>query len=102
MTAATTRDPRDVRLTANEQKAMSAWIGEDCGWGLYFETVAKRSGLPRHLVRRTVRALARKGMVELERLFDDDGHTAGSGYGVTPKGRAWSKTATIIRRGDAE
>lgn len=40
-------------------------------------------------VRRIVRQLARKGMAEFYRgLFDDDGRLCGSGYCITPAGRA--------------
>lgn len=51
---------------------------------------AHRSGLDRHLVRRTVRALARKGFVTLLRgLWTEDGEPAGSGYGITQAGAAF-------------
>jgi len=44
-------------------------------------------------VRRIVRQLARKGMAEFHRgLFDDDGRMCGSGYCITPAGRAALET----------
>ena len=41
-------------------------------------------------IRRTVRALSRKGMTHLVRgLMSDDGYLMGSGYGVTNEGLKW-------------
>lgn len=48
-------------------------------------------------VRRIVRQLARKGMAELYRgLFTDDGMLCGSGYCITPAGRA---ALSVIKEG---
>ena len=67
----------------------------EAGYGIYFIAIAKETGLSLHQVRRSVRALSRKGLAELNRgLFTDDGMIAGSGYGVTPAGRSWVRRAT--------
>lgn len=58
-----------------------------CWMALYFRTIAERSGIEPHLVRRVVRSLARKGLAQYERgLFTEDGLTAGSGYRCTQAG----------------
>lgn len=78
-------------LTANQAKAMKAWEDtcEDFDV-LSFDTISRRSGLPRYLVRRTVRAMARKGFTRFcFGCWTDDGTPAGSGYGLTDKGRAY-------------
>ena len=78
-----------MKFTELEQKALTAWqdCGEDFGF-LSFAAVAQRSGLERHRVRRVVRSLARKGIVQFQRgLWTDDGEMYGSGYGLTPAGR---------------
>jgi predicted transcriptional regulator len=55
---------------------------------LYFRTIARRTGLGRIQVKRSVRSLARKGLAEYIRgLFDDEGMVAGSGYCATQTGR---------------
>lgn len=88
----------ETRLSANETLAMEAW--RDCEWGLYFRGVRERCSLPEKQIRRTVRALARKGMVELMQLFNEEtGEVAGSGYVATPKGTAYLK-ATVIKKGN--
>lgn len=79
-------------LSALEAQALAAWDdweAREMGYALYFREIAERSGVPERQVRRVVRALARKGVVTLVRgLFDDEGRTAGSGYGLMPLGRA--------------
>lgn len=75
------------RLTALESKALMAW--RDCaeGYGFGFRRVAQKSETPPHNVRRVVRSLARKGMVEFERtLMSEDGEMFGAGYVVTARG----------------
>ncbi len=53
----------------------------------FFKYIAKNTGLDEKQSRRTVRALARKGLAEYQRgLFDEDGMVAGSGYSATDKG----------------
>jgi DNA-binding MarR family transcriptional regulator len=53
----------------------------------YMRHIAKVTGLDLVQVRRSVRALARKGLAEYVRgLFDEDGMVAGSGYCCTRAG----------------
>jgi hypothetical protein len=60
----------------------------DLGWGFGFKSLAAISGLPAATIRRTVRALARKGLAEFERsLWTEDGVPAGAGYALTQMGR---------------
>ena len=59
--------------------------GECC---VGFKPLTQCTGLPRPVVRRVVRAMARAGLAEYYRaLLDDDGHFAGAGYCVTREGR---------------
>jgi len=53
-----------------------------------FASLAVRVELPPNKVRRIVRHLARRGLVEYQRgLFNQDGDLAGSGYGLSTLGR---------------
>jgi DNA-binding MarR family transcriptional regulator len=78
-----------AKLTANELLALKAWAGTSEDYGcLSFKDVTDYSGLPRHLVRRTVRSMARKGLAKFySGLSDDDGNFKGSGYALTRDGR---------------
>lgn len=61
----------------------------DC---IYFRTIVEKTGMELKDVRRSVRALARKGFAEFTRgLFDDDGMVAGSGYCCTREGAEFLK-----------
>lgn len=80
---------KPISISGREMKALNALAGSfggdfDC---LRFSTIAKRSGLdPKH-VRRSVRALARKGLAEyVKGLWTEDGEPAGSGYRCTAAG----------------
>lgn len=80
----------EVRLSERERKALETLADaggcEDFGY-LSFKTIAGRSGLDLKVVRRTVRALARKGLAKYERgLWTEDGELAGSGYAATEAG----------------
>ena len=56
---------------------------------LTFRGIARGSGLKLRHVRRTVRALARKGFAEYQKgLCNEDGRFFGSGYRATEAGRA--------------
>jgi hypothetical protein len=69
-------------------KALGECYSEDYGY-MSFAMIHHRSGLPRDLVRRTVRALARKGLAEFSSgLWNDNGEPAGSGYKITAAGLA--------------
>lgn len=87
-----------VRLSERERSCLmelhDSAYGEE-GYGVYFRTIVTGTGLRLDQVRRSVRALARKGLVELNRgLFTDDGMIAGSGYGLTREGIRWVKATT--------
>jgi hypothetical protein len=59
--------------------------GEMC---VGFNPVTNATGMVRSDVRRSIRALARKGMAEFHKgLTTEDGDMAGAGYCVTPFGR---------------
>lgn len=82
--------PEPPKLTANEKQALKAWRGTSSDFDvLSFKTIERRSGLAGHLIRRTVRNMSRKGVTKFARgCWTDDGEPAGSGYGLTPEGRA--------------
>jgi len=80
----------DVKLSERERKALEALTdaggSDDYGY-LSFKGIASRSGLEPRVVRRTVRALARKGLAEYGKgLWTDDGELAGAGYCATKAG----------------
>jgi len=82
-----------TKLTENERQCMTAWLGTEYGWDyMPYWSIHERSQMTKRLVRRTTRQLARKGMVELSIVFDEDGKVRGSGYGTTPKGRTYLET----------
>jgi len=61
-------------------------IDEDFSY-LCFAAIQQGSGIPKNLVRRTVRALARKGLAEFASgLSTIDGEFRGSGYRCTKLG----------------
>jgi hypothetical protein len=75
-----------VKLSAIEAETLTAWRDCDDGWGFGFSKAAVRCSTPLHQMRRSVRALARKGLLQYERcLFSDDG-VMGAGYALTRKG----------------
>jgi hypothetical protein len=81
----------DISLSATEAKVFKAWEGtqEDFGY-LSFSATASRSGVELHRIRRSVRSIARKGLLEFGKgLWTEDGEVAGSGYGLTPAGRQY-------------
>jgi hypothetical protein len=80
-----------MKLSVREACCLQAWNGIGHGYCLNFKGVARGCDIEPYNVRRVVRALARKGLVEFHRgLFDEsDGGVAGAGYGLTPAGEAW-------------
>jgi hypothetical protein len=52
-----------------------------------FYSISKHLGIRQDEVRRAVRALKRKGLVEHSQAFGDDGYLCGSGHGVTVAGQ---------------
>ncbi len=88
-----------VRVSEREMLALNVLAGfySDDGLGyVNFKTIAKRSGLdPKH-VRRTVRALARKGLAEYARgLWSEDGEPRGSGYCCTKLGHETASNPAV-------
>jgi len=77
-----------VKLTLNEYKALTAWRDVSPDFDvLSFAAIERLSGLPRRLVRRTVRSMARKGVTKYVRgAWTDEGQAYGSGYGLTDEG----------------
>ena len=80
-------------LTELERKALfalaggvdGAWEGEH--WCYPFKAIAEQGQIPTHLVRRTVRRLARKGFAEYRKgLWTEDGEPAGAGYCLSEAG----------------
>jgi len=80
----------EVKLSEREQKCLAVLVdyvnGEEerC---VYMKTIAEETKLTLVQVRRSVRALARKGLAKYHRgLFDEDGKVAGSGYCASEEG----------------
>ena len=85
--------PKDEpKLTPNEAKVLATLRGAGSyeGFGfLCFASISRDTHLPRRIVRRACRSLARKGLAEYGRgLFTEDGAMAGSGYAATEKPNA--------------
>lgn len=78
-------------VSERELKALRA-LGQvyaDDGNYLSFRAVAQRSGLDLQHVRRSVRALARKGFAQYGKgLWSEDGEMRGAGYCCTHDGMA--------------
>jgi hypothetical protein len=89
-----------VHLSDNQALAMTAWIGLPVDFPiLSFKTVGARSGLDQHLVRRTVRAIARKGLLKFARCsWSDDGEMMGAGYEPTTLG--WEYLSNLAEPSD--
>lgn len=80
-----------LRLSKTESAVFAAWneCDEDFGY-LSFGAVAEKSGVEHHKIRRAVRAIARKGLLQFARgLTNDDGEFYGAGYGLTAQGKAY-------------
>jgi hypothetical protein len=77
-----------MSISEREMQALNALAGIDEDHYLNFKAIARRSGLRPEFVRRSVRALARKGLAEYGKgLWTDEGELAGSGYRATAVGR---------------
>lgn len=85
-----------IRTSARERALLTVLVnyyyeGEE--HFLSFASLSEESGVERRHIRRTVRALARKGLAKYGRgLFNEDGEVCGSGYCCTKLG------AELIRR----
>ena len=77
-----------TKLSERERNCLLAWRDIHRGYCLNFKGVAGRADIEAGNVRRVVRSLARKGLLEFQRgLFDEcDGSVAGAGYGLTDAG----------------
>ena len=80
-----------MKITINDkEKKVLKILVEDAameGDCFYFRYISKKTKLIRAEVRRICRSLAKKELAKYERgLFDDEGMTAGSGYGATMLG----------------
>jgi hypothetical protein len=86
----------DIRLSTTETKVFKAWSETDRDFGyLTFEATAQYSGIAKHRIRRAVRAIARKGLLQFGKgLWTDEGALYGSGYGLTDAGREYLNTIT--------
>lgn len=77
-----------MKLHGYEAIAFKAW--DECAVDysvISFATVSRRTGIHISKVRRAVRGLARKGLVEFFRCsWTDDGEPHGAGYGLTAAG----------------
>lgn len=86
----------ETTLSKTEAAVFRAWEGcsEDYGY-LSFASVSRRSSVEPYKIRRAVRAIARKGLLQFGKgLWDDEGSPRGSGYGLTKTGRAYLDTIT--------
>ena len=70
-----------ILFDANE----ADYYNDEYGW-TRFKYVAEKSKLTLSQARRSVRALARKGLAEFSQLFDDEGYLNGSGYHISREG----------------
>lgn len=85
-----------MRLSTNEHKTLMAWKGtceEDNVFS--FAVVAREAEIPSGSVRRFVRALARKGMLQFCRVSWNDEGPRGAGYMPTPQGYAHIALAEV-------
>lgn len=77
-----------MKLTGYEKSAFKAWAECDEDYSiLSFKAIAHRAEMDISKVRRAVRGLARKGLVEFSRVsWSDEGVVGGAGYGLTKDG----------------
>jgi hypothetical protein len=78
-----------VRLTESHRKAIIGLaLAAPCrDWFAPFKSIASNGNLAPHLVRRSVRHIARKGLAEYAKgLTNDDGELRGAGYRLTDAG----------------
>ena len=76
-----------IRLTPDESLTIMAWQSTSAENNvLPFKVIAEWSGVPLYKIRRIVRSLARKGLVEITTGFNDEGMIMGRGYMPTTRG----------------
>lgn len=76
-----------AKLSEAQQKVILAFKDLPEDHGMTFKRIADKGGLPPDRVRRHVRAVARKGLLEHLQFYDEDRGFCGSGYFLTPAGR---------------
>lgn len=83
-------------LSKAETEVFKAWDGVPHDFGyLSFRSAAERSGVEHCKIRRAVRAISRKGLLQFEKgLWNDDGSLYGAGYGLTDAGREYLEKIT--------
>lgn len=80
-----------IKLTENcRQGLIGLALAAPCDdWYASFKSIGENCGLETHLIRRTIRLLARKGLAEYASgLANDDGEFKGAGYRLT--GAGWA------------
>lgn len=76
-----------LKISDNQKQVLECLASYGDDHVPYFKTIAQLTGLDYRHARIACRALARKGLTELQRgLMDDDGMLAGSGYIITKEG----------------
>jgi hypothetical protein len=82
----------EVPLSERQAKCLATLSDMSLPWGEYclsFRVIEIDAGMNRIDVKRSVRALARKGFAEFHNgLTTEDGSFAGAGYCITPAGLA--------------
>jgi len=94
-----TECPRDfefgnqVKLGPRQFAILSVLYSYGPDMAVYMKTISTVTNLPKNVVKRHLRALARNGYAELMRglVNEDTGMLAGSGYAITPKGCAYMR-----------
>jgi DNA-binding MarR family transcriptional regulator len=87
-----------VLMGMNENTVPQDHWSMDGGFFYSFKAIQGYSGIPMEKVRRTVRSLARKGLMEYCRgLMTEMQEAAGAGYRITDEGREYVKEITKTR-----
>lgn len=77
---------KEVHLSDLEIECLTAWREGGVGCGLPFRVVPMKTSVKPAQVRRVVRALARKGMLEYARALWSEEGPCGAGYCLTQQG----------------
>lgn len=81
--------PSAVTLSATEEETLTAWDECEEGYGFGFRLVAENCKTPKPAIRRSVRALARKGLLEYAQSLCSEDGKMGAGYTITKAGLAY-------------
>lgn len=89
----------DITLSKLEASVFRAWEGVDADFGyLSFKAVSEDSGVELHRIRRAVRSIARKGLLQFSKgLWTDEGQLCGAGYGLTEAGKKYLNRIVFSR-----